>query len=61
MPHRRAEVPARAFAVHPEFDNLDGDTKNFVRLVQAGHVFSAWDVFVGGEACRVVGIREVER
>jgi hypothetical protein len=60
MPHSRAGEAPRAFAVLPEFDNLEGDTKHFVRQVQCGHVFCAWDGFEGGEPCRPAGIRKAE-
>lgn len=53
MPHHRVDAPARAFAVLAEFDNLDGDIAQFVRLVREGHVFHAWDVTVGGSSERV--------
>lgn len=43
MSHSRAGAPPRAFAVDPAFDDLDGSTAHFVRLVRAGHVFCADD------------------
>ena len=52
MPHHRVDAPARAFGVLAEFDDLDRDTAQFVRLVREGHVFHAWDMTAGGSGER---------